>query len=90
MLSFSGLPDPHAGPPAFEGLKLTVENHSGGIALMPVTLTTAMQPVPTASVTYTRSETKTAFQLNGGNSKDYKNLYSFGLYGRDFSLDSEI
>ena len=60
-----------------------------GVKMMPVSLTTDLQPLPPEDVAYDRSNGSASLTYSGPNPR-LNHLYSFSLFGRDFSLDQEL
>ena len=67
-------------------IKLSI-SHRGqpGVKMMPVSLSTAFQPLPSKVLEYSQTEIGATLRNTGTSGID--NMYSLGLYGRDFTLD---
>ena len=75
--------------PNFKRIKLTISyGDRPGIKMMPISLSTAFQPLPSKLLEYTQTEFGSTL-ANSINSSGLGSLYSLGLYGRDFKLDDE-
>ena len=72
--------------PNFKRIKLTI-SHEGrpGLKMMPVSLSTAFQPLPPDSLEYMQTEVSSTLE----NRSQLGGMYSLGLYGRDFALDED-
>ena len=60
-----------------------------GVKMMPVSLSTHLQPLPPEKVAYDQGNGTATLTYSGPNPR-LNHLYSFGLFGRDFAHDQEV